>query len=453
LSNFYFKYSPTFSSSSLWLVTINDNNSYEILSHQNLLESNRVCHQNRDQIKAEPKSEQSNVKKCICLKSVENVLQKINTANTATIAIDAQTLSSRKESNLLKKQFILDKIKTKLRTNSKKIDKSEISTKSREIPNNSLERYQVDPRFTKFKKSEFDSHSSSLDSSFSSKQSKLKTFLRFQWPPKCSYLSKISKVKSSNSNLKKIKTVYCSTSIDNSLKNKKSISQIKSNVLHALLNKFKNKNKIKKEFRESKKENAFKAVKKDSIEEENKFSTKIFYKNQSDCRLIRKRFSKETPNFFDSFIDTPNLTLVHKEKEDAMVNLNEINRSNSINFSTSSSSSSMKISALAAAILTPKFLQKSKEKVSTTKFTSSHEDTFENRTNFFPSLPPTHKPPPPMHDSNRNLSFCCSHEKLENNSLMANKFRSSNEYSEPFDLLTQNQEYKKISKYFSNCIF
>ncbi len=450
MSNFYFKYSPIFSSSSSSLlpVTNDDKNSYEILSHQNILntESNRVCHQNRDQIKAERKSEQSYVKRCICLKSVENALQKINTTNTSTIAIDAQTLSSRKESHLLKKSFILDKIKTKLRSNSKKIGKTEISRETSK--KSSLERYQVDPRFTKFKKYEFDSHSSSssssLDSSFSSKQNKRKNFFRFQWPPKCSYLSKISKVKSSNSNLEKIKTLYCSTSIDNSLKNKtNSLSQIKSNVLHALLNKFKNKNKIKKEFRESKKENAFKSVKTDSIKEENKKFIKIFYKNQSDCSLIRERFSKEAPKFFDSFIDTPNLTLVHKENEDAMVNLNEINRSNSVNFSTSSSS--MKISALAAAILTPKFLQKSKEKVSTIKITSSHEDTFENRTNFFPSIPPTHKPPPPMHEPNRNLSFCCSHNKLENNSLMVNKFRSSNEYSEPFDLLTQNQEYTKMS--------
>ena len=73
------------------------------------------------------------------------------------------------------------------------------------------------------------------------------------------------------------------------------------------------------------------------------------------------------------------------------------------------------------------------------------ELTTENKTKLFPSLPPTHKPPPPAHDPNKNLSFCCSQDKLEINDLMANKFRSSNEYSEPFDLLIQNQEYRKNS--------
>ena len=467
MSNFYFKYSPT---SSLWPV-INSENSCE-LNHdiiqrtsqkQLTIETNRFCHQNRDQTYTDLRSDQSNVKKSIFFKSVENALQNFNTTSKATKKTsDAATLSSEKEH----KKLFFDKIKKKLKPNSKNNNgkfkgKNEflIKFKRKTSPSKRLERFQYDPRFSNLSQSGFGSNSSSADSRDSSistnKQIKRNRFFNFQWPRKCVYLSGISKV-NSNSNLEVENKVNCIT-IDNLQKSKtKSPSIFKSNALTALLNLFKNTNKINKK---SNKENALKYFQQDLIQKEtnlikDKNSTKIFLQNQSVSKLIRKRSSRNLPKFSDStFLDNSNFGFLYKEKEEAMVNLSEINRSNSINFTPSPSSSSMKISALAAAILTPKFRKFSKEKTSISKSTSTYEDGFQNSTSQFPGLPPTHKPPPPI-NHNLNLSFCYnSHTDKKNNNLTFNKFRSSNEYSEPFDLLVQSQETRKVGESFIHSFF
>ena len=381
-----------------------------------------------------------------------------------------------KDAKKKKKFCIFDKIKN-FKHNSRSI-KTETSPYKKSKKNQfNLEKYQIDPRYNHLNSfnSKISSTSTSVASSVESLASKkhaIKTqlFSKFQWPHK--YLSINNKKKNSkvianaDANDFKIKNLiknhnhfHISTNTTNSTRKSKakSLSIFNKNALTSLINSlniFKSsRNKIQKEFSfenlnniEPKRSNDIILNRSNtpSFTKNSKF-TEVFYKNQ----LIRKESRQIVPHFSDHFIESPDLNLVYSENEQAfdsddkqMVNISPLNRSNS-----------SACSSLAAAILTPKLKKKSSKD---TGKSVSIENDFECVKKSLSSLPPTHKPPPPnIYEAPVNQTFYAGfcRSKTTNNFIdSSNKYRASNEYSEPFDVLIHNQQNKsdgKLNKYYS----